>query len=190
MEYFLGTPQSGDQMWRTEIQSVWSWLTKKERVLDPGAGGRTLTPETVCGDLTQGQNAMQLAYPDNEFDAVFTAHLLEHLRDPVAALREWLRVVKPGGVVACVVPATEHTRGQNTDATPHLWEWTERRFLMDVLRATLRSDQPWCEVVVPQELYLRHALPERDPDGRTVTLVQFGVAAPHWSFQFVLSKPA
>lgn len=45
-----------------------------------------------------------LPYPDNTFDAVILSEVLEHLRDDVAGLREAMRVLKPGGVVAITVP--------------------------------------------------------------------------------------
>ncbi len=41
----------------------------------------------------------QLAFPDNHFDAVFCHNVLEHLGDPVRALREMRRVLKVGGVI-------------------------------------------------------------------------------------------
>lgn len=41
-----------------------------------------------------------LAYDDNSFDVVHAHQVLQHLGDPVAALREMLRVCKPDGYVA------------------------------------------------------------------------------------------
>jgi ubiquinone/menaquinone biosynthesis C-methylase UbiE len=42
----------------------------------------------------------RLPFADSTFDVVFAHQLLQHLRDPVAALREAGRVLKPAGIVA------------------------------------------------------------------------------------------
>ena len=42
----------------------------------------------------------QLGYPDGSFDVVHAHQVMQHLSDPVAALREMARVCRPGGVVA------------------------------------------------------------------------------------------
>lgn len=58
--------------------------------------GRPVT--TFVADLT--------AYPatDGAFDLVFCNHVLEHVPDDVAALREMARVTRPGGLVVLGVP--------------------------------------------------------------------------------------
>jgi ubiquinone/menaquinone biosynthesis C-methylase UbiE len=43
-------------------------------------------------------DAYALPFPDASFDAVFAHTLLNHLRDPLRALREMHRVLRPGGV--------------------------------------------------------------------------------------------
>lgn len=49
-------------------------------------------------------DATDLSFPDNEFDAVVGTAILHHLEDQKAALREWQRVVKPGGSVTLMEP--------------------------------------------------------------------------------------
>ena len=43
-----------------------------------------------------------LSFEDGEFDVVFSSAVIEHLSDPVRALREVLRVTKPGGIGAVI----------------------------------------------------------------------------------------
>lgn len=45
---------------------------------------------------------------DESFDFLYSSHCLEHLRDPRIALRNWLRVVKPGGYLVIQVPDEDH----------------------------------------------------------------------------------
>ena len=49
-------------------------------------------------------SAYDLPFADAQFDALFSHALLEHLREPVRAMREFLRVLKPGGVMGVVTP--------------------------------------------------------------------------------------
>lgn len=63
---------------------------------------RNLREASVEATLRQG-DVRRLPYPNGAFDLVMTAHVLEHLVDPQAALREIARVLKPGGLlIACL----------------------------------------------------------------------------------------
>lgn len=55
-------------------------------------------------DLPQGDAQLMLGVPDNKYDFVYSSHCLEHMRDPVVALRNWVRICKPGGYIFTVVP--------------------------------------------------------------------------------------
>lgn len=50
----------------------------------------------------QVANIYALPFEDGEFDVVFSSAVTEHLADPVAALREIHRVVRPGGLGAVI----------------------------------------------------------------------------------------
>jgi phosphatidylethanolamine/phosphatidyl-N-methylethanolamine N-methyltransferase len=50
------------------------------------------------------QNAGKLEYPTGSFDRLIATHVLEHLPQPASILREWYRVVRPGGVLSIVLP--------------------------------------------------------------------------------------
>jgi len=55
--------------------------------------------------VQQGQLA-DAKFPDNHFDAVHSAHVIEHVYDPPALLRECFRVLKPGGKLVLLTPNT------------------------------------------------------------------------------------
>jgi phosphatidylethanolamine/phosphatidyl-N-methylethanolamine N-methyltransferase len=50
------------------------------------------------------EDATALSFPDGHFDRLIATHVLEHLYHPHAVLREWDRVVRPGGVLSIVLP--------------------------------------------------------------------------------------
>ena len=48
----------------------------------------------------QVDDAYELSFGDSTFDIVHAHQVLQHLTDPTAALTEWRRVLKPGGLLA------------------------------------------------------------------------------------------
>jgi SAM-dependent methyltransferase len=55
-------------------------------------------------DKPDGDAQLLAKHPDATFDFVHSSHCLEHMRDPLEALRNWLRVLRPGGYAVVMVP--------------------------------------------------------------------------------------
>ena len=50
-----------------------------------------------------------LPFHANSLDYVASSHVLEHMANPVAAICEWYRVLRPGGIMYMVVPDRRYT---------------------------------------------------------------------------------
>ena len=82
---------------------------------------------------------------DESYDFVLSSHCLEHLADSLGGLREWMRVLRPAGVLALVVPHKDATFDHRRSVTSlqHLIGDRDRRtgeddqtHLDEVLRLT------------------------------------------------------
>lgn len=49
-------------------------------------------------------DAYPLNYDDSSFDRVIATHVLEHVPFPHLALQEWVRILKPRGVLSLILP--------------------------------------------------------------------------------------
>ena len=59
-----------------------------------------------------------LPFKDGTLDYVVSAHVIEHFFDPVKALREWHRVIRPGGYIFIIAPHRDRTFDKHRDVTP------------------------------------------------------------------------
>lgn len=62
---------------------------------------RAMAAERGCANVRfETGDVYALPFEDETFDAAFAHALLQHLADPLAAVREMHRVLKPGGIIA------------------------------------------------------------------------------------------
>lgn len=105
-----------------------------------GPGYVTSSFEPGEADLTLDLRAIDL--PDASLDAVLASHILEHIDDDAAAMRELHRVVRPGGWAIVMVPvdrAATHTledpsiQGREERARAYWQEDHLRLYALDVM---------------------------------------------------------
>ena len=78
----------------------------------PARPGLTLQQASVAG----------LPFADGSFDLVATYLMLEHVPDPESALREMIRVVRPGGSITIVCPNLLSVLASARGITSHAWK--------------------------------------------------------------------
>ena len=88
---------------------------------------------TVC----QG-SVNDLPYGDNTFDGVIGVDVLEHLDDDEGALREILRICRPGGRLVATVPAFQFLWSRRDVQLHHRRRYTRPQFTASVARAGFR----------------------------------------------------
>lgn len=96
--------------------------------LDIGCGKDPLCPafrrwDQMFGD---GDCTYLTGIPDETFFTVYASHVLEHLDHPITALREWWRVLHPGGNMIILVPEVSLYEGQ--DFLPSRWNPDHRSY--------------------------------------------------------------
>ena len=108
----------------------------------------TLTPvrRRLIGEAARLENV-----PDDSYDAVLSSHVLEHLANPLGALAEWRRVVRPQGHVLLIVPHRDGTFDHRRPVTS-----------LEHLREDAEHETSEDDLTHLEEMVLLHDL-ERDP---------------------------
>jgi len=74
------------------------------------------------------------AFQPESFGAILTSHVLEHTPDnPIETLTRWRTLLKPGGVIACVIPDQDYGDVMQMDPD-HKHAWRGREFGRDIAR--------------------------------------------------------
>ena len=95
--------------------------------IDVGCQRDPITPDCVAFDknpfpeVTHVGDARKLPFADSQFDWLWSSHCLEDLPDTEAVLKEWLRVMRPGGTIGLYVPHPELYKGGNADHVHPGW---------------------------------------------------------------------
>jgi len=59
-----------------------------------------------------------LPFKDETLGYVISSHVIEHYFDPIKALKEWYRVIKPGGYIFTIAPHVDRVPEEHRSITP------------------------------------------------------------------------
>lgn len=123
--------------------------------LDVGCGLRKVTASAIGIDvaaisgpfLASGVNIVTTAdrldaFSDESVDFISCIHSFEHYANPKAVVREWLRVLKPGGRIGIIVPDRRGVIPEREVSTAHEFDYDEQ-----ALRAVVTDVAPHCNVL-------------------------------------------
>jgi ADP-heptose:LPS heptosyltransferase/predicted SAM-dependent methyltransferase len=134
------------------------------RGVDLGAGTFKILPQAIAVDNGHHEAFGHHIRPDifvetaekldvfgsGSMDFVYSSHLLEHIENYKAALKEWWRLVKEGGVLALYLPHEDHYPkvGENGANPDHKWNVNNTKVIAameelsgwDLVEDQVRSD--------------------------------------------------
>ena len=123
-------------------------------------------------DLEDGDAQLMDGVTDGSFDFVHSSHCLEHLVDPVAGLRNWLRILRPDGHLVVTIPDEDlYEQGvfPSTFNRDHKWtfsihkqtSWSDRHVNVMALLQGLGPDAEVLKIELLHGTYL-YSLPRFD----------------------------
>ena len=163
-----------DWMWLEEAEKLQRWITGKGA--DIGCGQRSIKKDIIRVDIDKNVkpdilcDGIKLPFKDEELDYITSIHSFEHFDDQYSVLKEWLRVVKKGGIIGIVHPDVDYTKKQNPEIdndglkqNPFNKHWHENN-----LETFIKQIEGWKE------------LPFK--------VIDSGVACEYWSFYLIIEK--
>lgn len=92
-----------------------------------------LEKENIKLEVCDIEKNVVLPYPDNCFDIIYNKSFMEHLHHPDIFLKEAFRILKPGGMILCLIPDWESNYKTYFDDFTHRTPFTKPS-LEDILK--------------------------------------------------------
>jgi SAM-dependent methyltransferase len=124
------------------------WRFCKGKGIEIGSCGKHMVKGSILVDLVDdfsSEHPYKVDYVSDahdlpkiegsSLDYVCASHVLEHLTDPIKAISEWLRILKPGGILWLRIPDKRKTFDRNR-------ERTKLSHLIDDFKKSVPVDDP------------------------------------------------
>ena len=134
---------------------VLNLLRNKESsvILDIGCGSNKTIPSSTGIDIKPVTDIVAsgdiLPFFNNYANIIISRHSFEHLLNPISAIKEWYRVLKPDGEVIFILPDHEHlnTMQYLCSGEQHLHAYTRKSFY-DLINCSKLFYVEWVEEVI------------------------------------------
>lgn len=122
------------------------WLQKfgPVKAVDASPQALELCKQRGLTDLTQSP-LEKMVFADDHFDALFALDILEHIPDDTAAIREIMRVLKPGAKALITVPAYQWLWSEHDEVCHHQRRYTRHELVGKLETAGFKVErQSYC----------------------------------------------
>ena len=86
-----------------------------------------LTADLIRKDVDEQFDVMSIPYPNESFDAVFCSHVLQDVPDDLQAMREFYRILAPGGWAILNVPVVTAASEDHQKQPGNIRKATDKR---------------------------------------------------------------
>ncbi len=146
-------------------------------------------PDAIGIDLNYpGYDGKRLPFDELSVDTVYSSHTLEHIPDPIQAIRDWYRVLRYGGYLVITVP--HQFLYEKRAALPSRWNLDHKRFytpaaLMSEIEAALSPNSYRLRYLVDDDENYDYSIPpERHAGGAyQIELVIQKIRLPEWQLE-------
>jgi len=146
-----------------------------------------ILPHATGVDLDYpGYDGLCLPFGDGSVDTVFASHVLEHIPDYCAVIRDWFRTLQVGGFIVCIVP--HQFLYEKKRELPSRWNSDHKRFytpasLLREFEESLPPNGYRVRHLMDDDLGYRYEIgPERHAAGcYEIELVVEKIKAPDWN---------
>ena len=144
---------AGSALWRSEANFVYEQVVGLANGIDLGCSYRKKYPFAIGIDMDRQKGKVpdmiwnveeEIPFRDGTLDYIIASHIVEHLKNPVETLQNWIKKLKVDGLLVLIIPDKRYIPNigtPNADPT-HKHDWNPVDFKTNILEKLINSDIP------------------------------------------------
>jgi ubiquinone/menaquinone biosynthesis C-methylase UbiE len=86
-------------------------------------------------------DAQETGFKEEQFDVLIASDVLEHIKDEDKALREWYRILKPGGTLIIFVPAFQFLWSNHDEVNRHFRRYSKSALVKILEKNSFKTEK-------------------------------------------------